>query len=229
MKYGLYNTIGNLDNAPDNSILNHILKYMADILSKLNAEPDENENAITNKFCIALNKFKPPEYPFFFHHQNIEDVKKNTSTDFAVFGMLSYSGSYSNALIKFEAKRLSNLIKGNREKEYVIGEYKGSKRIRNSGGIERFKNEQHGKDVNIACLIGYVQTNSCQYWFNKVNEWIQDEILKSHDKDLVWNKKDKLAELTKRGRISAFNSTSIRISQEEINLLHIWINFSQTN
>ena len=42
-------SFGNLSSAPDGSIIEHIFDYVTSILYDFYAEPDENENAITNK------------------------------------------------------------------------------------------------------------------------------------------------------------------------------------
>lgn len=39
--------------------------------------------------------------------------------------------------------------------------------LENSGGIERFKNGRHGKDVVNAGIIGYIQTDSPAYWIQR--------------------------------------------------------------
>lgn len=185
------NSYGTLSSAPDNKIVNTIYNYLSSILSMLKCENDENENAITNRLCKTLNSKKPAEFPFHFHHQNLENDKENTSTDFAVFGTYAYAiennlDDDSPSLIKFEAKRLSSRLPAKREKEYVRGEYAGGNCIKNSGGIERFKNGRHGKDVINAGIVGYVQTDSPEYWFAKVNEWIQEQINRPSDAKLTW-------------------------------------------
>ena len=153
MDYVGSNSIGTLDSAPDGSIINHIFGYVLSVLSGLEASTNENENAMTHKLCLFLGQQKPPEYPYFFQHQNLEDARSNTSTDFAAYGTLAYSSPLnSSALVVFEAKRLSASLPNKREKEYVIGEYNQERQVHNSGGVERFKNERHGKGVVVAGL-----------------------------------------------------------------------------
>jgi len=66
-------TFGTLSSAPNGSIIEHVYAHVRSVLLEFNVKNDENENAITNKLCKALEFKKPPEYPYFFHHQNIED------------------------------------------------------------------------------------------------------------------------------------------------------------
>src|SRR5690554_3017928 len=149
------NSFGKLTDAKEDTIINKIFAFVSSILTRVVAGKDENENTLTNRLCKALNATKPPELPFFFQHQNIENTKVGTSTDFAVFGTVAYAENHDVvddevfvSLVKFEAKRLSSALASNREKEYVHGEYVGGKRVKNNGAIERFKNGRHGIDVS---------------------------------------------------------------------------------
>lgn len=226
-------TFGTLSSAPDGSIVEHIFAHVRSVLLEFKAKSDENENAITNKLCKALEFKKPPEYPYFFHHQNIEDEKENTSTDFAAFGTFAYAQDAGledlddvPALIKFEAKRLSTAIPKKREKEYVIGEYENCNQKKNTGGIERFKNERHGKDVTHAGIVAYVQTDTFSNWLTKVNGWIKDEIAKPSDSNLTWDKGDLLSLQTANTGVSEYSSKSNRLSGRFIVLRHFWVEAS---
>lgn len=227
------NSFGKLSSAPDNTIITTIYNYLSSILSSFKAKSDENENAITNRLCKSLNSRKPPEYPFHFHHQNIENEKENTSTDFAVFGSHAYAlengieDDDSPSLIKFEAKRLNSKLPSKREKEYVCGEYLNGKCERNSGGIERFKNGRHGKDVVNAAIIGYIQTDSPKHWFEKINSWILEQIISPSDKKLSWSKKDLINLTVEDSILSEYTSKSDRIYNDEVRLRHFWIDISK--
>jgi len=220
--------IGILDSAPNGSIVNHIISYVSSILSIFEANINDNENAITHKLCLLLGQKKPSEYPYFFHHQNLENENTNTSTDFAVYGTMEYSNtSNQSALVVFEAKRLTAGLPNKREREYVIGEYSQGQQVHNSGGIERFKNERHGKNIAIAGIIGYVQTEDFSYWFERINKWIQDEIEKPHNPSLTWIVDDKLSIVNSENRLSQYISKSIRLSGDAIELRHLWVNITQ--
>lgn len=226
------NSFGILSSAPDNTIINKIYDYLSYILFSFRGENDENENAITNRLCKNLNYQKPPEYPFFFHHQNLENDKENTSTDFAVFGTFAY-GQENNieshnpsSLIKFEAKRLHSKQPKQREKEYVCGEYINGICSKNSGGIERFKNGRHGKDVLNAGIIGYIQSDSPKHWLQKVNFWVNEQIQSASDSKLIWQKSDLLVLDSQDSILSCYFSVSRRIYGDDINLRHFWVNLS---
>lgn len=227
------NTFGTLSSAPDNTIITTIYNYLSSLLVAFKGKNNENENAITNRLCKSLNSRKPSEYPFYFHHQNIEDEKENTSTDFAVFGTFAYAQENdiedddSPSLIKFEAKRLNSKLPKHREKEYVCGEYTGGKCAKNSGGVERFKNGRHGKDVINAGIVGYLQTDSPKHWHQKVNEWIKEQVASPSDSKLTWEDKDTLSLDSQTGTFSEYSSLSYRIFGDEIQLKHFWIDISK--
>jgi len=231
MEHASDNTFGTLISAPDGKILGKIFSFVSSVLQNFKGKTDDNENHLTNELCKSLGFKKPPEFPFFFQHQNIEDSKENTSTDFAAFGTYSYAQSTNQRgenfpLVKFEAKRLSTTLPRKREREYVIGEYENGQQTKNSGGIERFKNLRHGKDVDHAGIIGYVQTDSFKYWIDKVNRWIKDEIDKPHDSTLPWDDGDYLTTNWSNDNLCSSISNSKRKGLKKLNLCHIWVSLT---
>lgn len=231
MEYVCNNTFGTLDSAPDGKIIEKIFSFVSSVLQDLKGKADDNENHLTNELCKSLGFKKPPEFPFFFQHQNIENSKENTSTDFAAFGSYSYAQTNNKngenfPLVKFEAKRLSTTLSKKREKEYVIGEYENGRQTKNSGGIERFKNLRHGKDVDFAGIIGYVQTDTFKYWGDMVNGWIREEIESPKDSTLSWNDSDYLTTLWSTDKLCTYKSNSKRKCLNNLNLFHIWVSLT---
>lgn len=233
MEYHSNNTFGTLSSAPDGRIINKVFGFVSSVLEDFEGKSEDNENDLTNNLCKKLQFKKPAEYPFFFHHQNIEDSKENTSTDFAVFGTYAYAQSIQQEgdefpLVKFEAKRLSSTLPKKREKEYVLGEYESGKRLKNSGGIERFKNLRHGNDVHHACIIGYVQTDSFTDWQARINSWIEEEINSPHDSTLTWDNEDyiKVHLSSTSSKVCKYSSTPKRKELPELHMLHLWVNLN---
>ncbi|WP_339700929.1 hypothetical protein [Algoriphagus aquimarinus] len=227
MVYHSNNTFGTLSSAPDGRIIEKVYSYVAAVLQNFEGNFDDNENHLTNGLCKKLKFRQPPEHSFFFHHQNIENSKENTSTDFAVFGTYAYAQSTKQEgedfpLVKFEAKRLNSTLPKIREREYVLGEYESGKRLKNSGGIERFKNLRHGNDVHHACIIGYVQTESFTYWEEKVNCWIKEEISSPNDSTLTWDDCDYLRTHRSTSKVSRYISTPKRKGLSNLQMDHIW-------
>jgi len=229
MEYISNNTFGTLSSAPDGKIISKVFDFVTSVLRDLGGKEIDNENHLTNELCKQLGFKKPPEFPFFFQHQNIEDAKENTSTDFAAFGTYAYAEAYSYEgeefpLVKFEAKRLNSTLPKKREREYVIGEYNKRKQTRNSGGIERFKNLRHGKDIVNAAIIGYVQTDTFDHWNEKINKWIKDEIDSPSDFTLTWDADDYLQSNWTNENLCSYLSKPKRKGGECLNMKHIWIN-----
>jgi len=229
MKYYGNNTFGTLSSAPNGKIISKVFSFVTSVLQSFEGKEDDNENHLTNELCKQLGFKKPPEYPFFFQHQNIEDAKENTSTDFAAFGTYSYAQSHNKEgkefpLVKFEAKRLCSTLPKKREREYVIGDYEKGKLTKNSGGIERFKNLRHGKNVVHAAIIGYVQTDTFDHWTKKINSWIEDEVKTPHDSTLTWDSDDHLKSNWTKDKLCSYFSKPKRKGSGSLNMNHIWIN-----
>lgn len=231
---GVYNiSYGSLSSAPDDKIIKRIFSFVIFVLQDFEGKKDDNENHLTNKLCKILDFKKPPELPFFFQHQNIENSNDNTSTDFAVFGTFAYAQLTQQTgedfpLVKFEAKRLSSRLPKRREREYVIGEYEKGTQIKNTGGIERFKNLRHGEDAHFAGMIGYVQSDTFESWLEKINDWVQNEITKPHDSSLTWTDDDFLVSTPNWSnlKIGYYKSTPQRKNHTHLNMKHIWVKFS---
>ena len=234
MEFISNNTFGTLGSAPDGKIISKVFDFVNSVLKDFEGKEDDNENYLTNELCKQLGFKKPPEFPFFFQHQNIENAKENTSTDFAAFGTYAYSQLCNNEgeqfpLVKFEAKRLSSTLPKKREREYVIGEYDKGKLNRNSGGIERFKNLRHGKDIVHAAIIGYVQTDTFDDWAKKIDDWIKEEVDSPHDSTLIWDGDDYLQPNWKKGSLRCYISQPKRRESSVLNMKHIWLNLVSGN
>src|SRR6185503_7014780 len=127
--------------------------------------------------------------------------------------------SDNQSFFQMECKRLPTpqLSKDRNETEYVIGTAKYP------GGIERFKLNKHGSHINEAAIIGYIQTESIDYWFKKINEWI--ETLKSAPPtEVTWTSQDHLILLQKGDHYGRYHSTSDRGNKQNIKLHHFLIN-----
>ncbi len=88
-----------------------------------------------------------------------------------------------------------------------------------NGGIERFKTGKHGKGLNECGIVGFVASESFEFWKDKVNSWI-DELSSS---DGFWNEDEKII-MNENVDVSTF-SYSIAHRKEENDLLlhHFWI------
>lgn len=123
--------------------------------------------------------------------------------------LLIYASPYqafSKELFVIEAKRL----RAKSRRDYV------------ATGIGRFKEEVHGKQHDVAAMLGYVQEEDFNHWYGKVNGWIND-LIPNADKELKWENQDKLKKV-KVTDIGEYSSRHSRISKDPITLYHFWIN-----
>ncbi len=80
-----------------------------------------------------------------------------------------------------EAKRLPSQIF---ETEYVKGKNQ-------NGGIERFKNEKHGKGLSECGMLGFIEKESISFWLAKINKWLEDLSMS----DVNWSKDEMVKNL----------------------------------
>lgn len=115
-------------------------------------------------------------------------------------------------ILVIEGKRLYSKT----DKQYVSGK---------TGGICRFKREQHGNDLNTACIIGFVEKEVYDFWQSLVNQWILEELGKATD--LCWGSiEDEKVSADLRQRSKSFRkyiSTNQRLTRSPLNLYHFWV------
>ena len=116
-------------------------------------------------------------------------------------------------LFVVESKRLPNPNGQANEREYVIGQ-------KQNGGIERFKLEKHGKGMTQAGMIGFLEEGNPNHWKNKINEWIHSL---SQENDTIWNDDEQLISEEENKDYSYLTSIARKISNEVMELNHIWI------
>jgi hypothetical protein len=74
-------------------------------------------------------------------------------------------------------------------------------------------------------MIGYVQTDDFDVWFEKINSWIDEEIVSPTSSELIWKKKDKLS-LDKKDKIFHTYLSEHRCKTKEIDMYHIWLDLT---
>lgn len=121
-------------------------------------------------------------------------------------------------LLPIECKRLPTPSDPKRdEREYVISTKSST------GGIQRFKQGNHGAAHEIGAMIGYIQEHTADFWEKKVGEWISDLISTSEP---GWTVRDQLSlDRTDAGlRISLLRSSHERANGlPNIEIRHLWI------
>ena len=197
-----------------------------------------NEKYMASKLTNELN-FNAPDGLFYFHSEDPENESATRTLDWGVYpkpalSVRGYSFGAQDRLYGIEAKRFPThgtpLEGREREREYVVGDWEAkhmeAKRL--SGGIERFKEGQHGVGLERGGMIAFVQRESASHWFAKVNQWIADLIahpLKSHQ--AKWTEQDRLVSHSSQGAgIAEYCSTHDRQDGSVIELRHFWLDLT---
>jgi hypothetical protein len=188
----------------------------------------KNEKGLTQKLVLILNFHARREYyPFWFDKEYMENPERGDSPQVDIGtittleeGIVIGAKTYTDeSFFSMEAKRLGNLG-GKRSKEYLIGRYEKKKYI-HCGGVERFKQGKHGRDLEYGAIIGYVQEHDFTYWYDRINLWIDDLIQKNLYSPVPWLLKDKLKKDYIRSTTAKFISITYR-KNNFITLFHLW-------
>jgi hypothetical protein len=169
---------------------------------------------IQARSLLPMFKFNHEEPQFSNRHADLSVTPVNTIS----LGVRSYT-KYDPVLV-IECKRLP-APSADREKEYVTGTDPNKK----SGGIQRFKLGLHGREFDMAAMVGYVQAQTFQEWHKKINGWLS-ELKNSTTKDgCVWADDEilNLIEEDAAKGVSNYHSTHCRVSGKKIELHHLWI------
>ncbi len=217
----------------DSAIMKVVLfveKHLPQFSARYASSNIKNENGLNQKLCILLNYYARIECCFFiFEKECMEEVERSNSprVDFGVLVLPVNSEFYNTqeSFFAMEAKRLGQTEKV-REKEYLIGREKDGK-YKHCGGVERFKQSIHGKNLKYSAMIGYVQTFDFQYWQTTINGWIDDLITGKISSRSSWQEKDKLQSLNQTILTAKLRSENSR-PKGGIILFHLWVKLSNT-
>lgn len=187
-----------------------------------------SEDIITQELCCKMAVLSKNE-SFFFHHQIREE--NGRSIDFSILIYDNYENVQKNTILHFETKRLPAPT-NNRKREYLMGEIKKNdkKKDKNegikSGGVQRFKEEIHGKYHTEAVILGYIQKYSIPYFSETVNAWI-DDLSANPIFNLKWDTTEylRMIDHNKEKGVAKLQSCHPRIDKPPILLHHLWIEF----
>jgi len=175
---------------------------------------EENEKRINEMLATYLNNCTTDFfYIDTFRFSFIKDTSIESSNYNPDIGVMlgNKMASTTNSFFHIECKRLP-ARKKTVEREYVQGKL---------GGIQRFKEGNHGKGLKYSAMIGYVQSNSFEYWYLNINSWIEELI--PSENTLNWSASDKLTPNIE-GSFHRLSSLHQRINNPDpIKLLHYWI------
>ena len=217
-----------ISNAPNPSIKkgtikNKLIGFLEETLyifqEHFKGRVNESEEDLNEQLGKVLSYFSKNK-PFIFQAETKQKQSKGIARKVDIGVFKHYSDP--TPFFTIESKRLSTDIPKNREREYVLG----SDPSKFSGGIERFKHNVHGVDLDHSALIGYVQNKDCNHWYSTVNNWIQELIDEKISSPLKWISNDLLNNTCgfKDLRLVKSISESEKVNHTKINLNHYFIN-----
>lgn len=192
--------------------LDHTIDGFPQFLSNSGFD-EKNEKRINEMLASYLNNCT---VDFFiidtFRFSFIKDTSIESSNYNPDIGVMlgNKMASTTSSFFHIECKRLPARDK-RAEREYVEGKL---------GGIQRFKEGNHGRNLDYSAMIGYVQSDSFEVWHERVNSWIED--LFNKESHLKWSETDKLA-LIEGNKFQKYSSTHSRLGHNDpIQLFHYW-------
>lgn len=203
-----------------NTHLNIVLNFLEDQVfnfastSQFSKE-EFDEESINEELAIHLNRECVIEsLPIHFHSEPRSDNStnkkgKNPAVDLGI--ILARRNADKKTVFDIEAKRLRT--PPSNSKQYVSGK---------TGGIERFKREFHGKGLAESAIVGYVEGESFEFWFKKINEWIGNLVASNSDSTITWKNSELLNKSSFSADKAKCNSINIR-SKKPIRLHHFWV------
>lgn len=216
--------------APGETLVPQTLSF---VLAQLPAWRDDparpahsNENQMNSSLCDFLATQSRTNFPMVrFKHQ---DLQTTTHTvDLGVHGLEkitivdTHGYSIYQPFLVIEAKRLPAPSK-DREREYVAGAGKPS------GAIERFRLGLHGAGVETAAIVGYIESETPEYWHSTVNRWISTTFTRTGAQSCTWAKADELSNLAfdEECGTSSSESNHERVGKcctRSIMIRHLWV------
>jgi len=220
--------IGPETDAPIIAVVNCVERVLINFSDKYTNSEIKNERGLTQKLMHMLADHALHEYyPFRFEKEYMEVPERGDSpqVDIAaistleegiVIGAKAYEGE---SFFSMEAKRLAKLG-SKRLMEYLIGRYEKEK-YNSCGGVERFKQRIHGRNLHYGAIIGYVQDYDFVHWHGQLNSWIKELINKKIFSPVNWMPKDKLEKEYIKSTTAKFISANSR-HDDTITLFHLW-------
>lgn len=168
----------------------------------------KKERHITQSFAELLTEeHRKSESILRFGFTNEYQTPNERNLD---IGIKFFTQSMRDVFCAVEAKRLGT---GAQAKQYVHGD---------TGGIERFKRGHHGSKLNRSIMLGYIQSQTINHWFEFVNTVIE---VQNSDDTIKWTGSDKLVNPEYLKTHFKCESSHSRINQRNISLLHLWGEF----
>lgn len=184
---------------------------LPDFFKEKAPKKESSENSLTEDlYKFLTRKARLKKHPFEFQLEKSQKAPKGHDKRVDMAVRINTKDIDMEVVYCVEAKKLpTDSADGEREKEYVLGK---------TGGIQRFKNEAHGKDDAGRLLpqngmVAYVTKHNFQHWHAQINKWILDE---------KWPNSEMLTP-DYFSTIGKLRSNHGRISGDTVCLTHFWV------
>lgn len=211
--------------------LHELLEFIGAELPKwrdrADRKPETSETALTSQLCAHLNsaaRLACGWDMFQFRVEEPDEVVKGRKVDLISApsgGAIWIDGRRHvdfDTIMPIECKRLPTPKgTGRDEREYVFSEHSST------GGIQRFKDGNHGAEHGLAGMIGYVQRDSNSDWAKTVHGWINGLVVAGKT---GWNSADhiQLESDDTTLRTARLRSTHTRAKNlRQIVIRHFWV------
>lgn len=214
-------------NAQFSRVIEFLKTYLPQFAESILKTDIHNENGLNSRLSYFItNTAIVNQENFFAHRENMEDETRGNSpaTDIGIYLKADDIGIDPPLITVLEGKRLSSKMPNQRRREYVIGHEKDGKHVQ-CGGIERFKLSIHGRMLNCAGMIGYLQDGTPVGWQKKISGWIRD--LCNQALQPEWLEWEQLKLRKTDGRVTELSSIVKRVGSE-LYLTHLWIDLRTT-
>lgn len=213
------------------ALVERTLEFIEKELPRWRDRPDRQEESSEEKLnaqlCKHLNSAaRKSRLPVMFHHE--EKQMKNRRVDISAGldegGFIgSIYHSIDEPFLVIEGKRLPSPGGKSRETEYITG---GAAL---TGGVQRFRMGLHGAGLGTVSLIGYLQGDNFQRWFERINGWIQ-RLAEDSASGEQWGGGELLADLSINPSDRTGRSSSVhpRIGSDGavFRIRHLWVEMS---
>ena len=201
------------------SIIIFVYEHLCRWRNSKNWLNNENEKELNSDLVKGLEWYARTEgFPANFFTDEPQEGKR--TVDLIACHYDKNIENFDEAITVFECKRLSSSIRGKRKDEYVTGHED------TGGGIQRFKLEAHGKDHNIAGMIGYIQTGTSPEWLESINNCINGLSDKPDWDGLIWSKNEQINTIKQDEKTGKYHGKSLhpRQTKSDITIHHLWVN-----
>ncbi len=148
-------------------------------------------------------KLRFSNYQFIIQGDQLNEAESYPDLQFFVL-----QSNDNKSFFDIECKRLNSDFSEQHVSQYVHGK---------TGGIQRFKENKHGVDLPQSAMIGYIETNDFDFWFERINNWIGEP-----SENLKFIEKAKIAKLKSHHKRTVSPNTNIE-------LMHFWIQLKITD